>query len=131
MAKRIQLAPPTRGGIIEKPEDRGVELDLGDGVVRIVRYSIATVKRMHEMGLQRNNWTDPDVPTLVWLGLHDDAGNPPADVTLEQMTALPPYWLPYLGGVLVAAYHDSFPPQKPVAPAPDGEKKLDPTTTVQ
>lgn len=130
MAKTVNIPVPSLGGIT-KPEEAGVELDLRDGKIREVRFSIRSVKWLKEHELTRDKWDDQHIPTLIWLGLHDDAGNPPADVTVELLEALPPHWLPYLGAVVVGAYHNAFPAPRAIPAADDESVKKNPIPTVQ
>lgn len=97
---------PANGGIT-RPTDDSVEIDLGDGVTRELRYSMAALKRLKEHGVLGRR-DDSDIPLLIWIGLHAEDGTPP-DVTVAQIEGLGVHWLPYLGAAFVAAFTHSMP----------------------
>lgn len=98
-----------------------VTIDIGDGVQRPLRYSIASLRRLNKrfgrtMLGTSGTFTSLDetsLPELIFEGLSDDlTGEPPADLTLEQLLALPGYVMPYFMQQFTAAYLGSLPDQK-------------------
>ncbi len=101
------------------PTVEPVEIELGDGKKRELRYTVRTLQRMKAsigramlgpggglMGL------DEDVlPELIWHGLHDKAGNPP-DISVAELTDLPAAAIPYMMNAFVRAYSGSLPQKK-------------------
>lgn len=111
-----EIARPAGG--ITQPTDASVEIELGDGVTRELRYSMRKLKLIKEHGvlLQRDS---SDMPLMIWIGLHAEDGTPP-DISVAQIEALPVAWLGYLAAAVNAAFTQSLP-----APSKDdlAEKK--------
>lgn len=94
-------------GGITQPTDASVDIELGDGITRELRFSMKKLKLLKEHGVLGRR-DDSDIPLLIWIGLHAEDGTPP-DVTVAQLEGLGVDWLPYLGAAFVAAFTRSMP----------------------
>lgn len=92
---------------ITQPTEASVEIELGDGVTRELRYPMRKLKLLKEHNVLGRR-DDSDIPLLIWIGLHAEDGTPP-DVSVAQIEALGVNWLPYLGAAFVAAFTHSMP----------------------
>lgn len=109
-----------RSSALPSPTE-SVTIDLGDGIERPLRYTIATMRRLKSrlgltmIGLQGLGMLTADeatIPEIIFEGLHDELGNPPEGVTLEGLLKLPAAATPYLLRKFSDAYTASIPEKK-------------------
>lgn len=118
MASRPLPAPPTT----LPPAPDPVEIDLGDGKKRILRYTVRSLQRLkaklgHRMIGPNAGLQDLDeslLPELIFEGLR--VGDAEPDVTIDQIVDMPTNALPYLLHCFVRAYSGSLPEKKDAAP---------------
>lgn len=87
----------------------GVEIDLGDGAARLLRYSLRSFQMMDERKLRRGASLGSELAELIWIGLHDPVtGVEPEGVTLDQLRGLDVTWFPYLRECYELAFEAAF-----------------------
>ena len=109
MADQVLIAPPV-------PSDP-VEIDLGDGVKRTLRYDVGSLRRIKAAlgkGMLTGIPLDEELAALIWHGLFGPNGEQP-DITQAQIEALPSTYVGYLIQRFWMAYSGSMPEKK--APA--------------
>lgn len=113
--KNLNPAPP-----LEAPP---VFVNLGDGVERELRYSIASMKRIKQklrrpMLGSKGQLLEIDeelIPELIWEGLRGEDGSAP-DVSVETIERLPSRFFGHLLNAFLMAFTGASPEKN--APAP-------------